>query len=316
MKNIAITGVSGYLGTLIHKRLAQEPEIERIIGLDVREPTFRSPKLIFIKHDVRQPFDEIMRNNDVDTAIHLAFVVVPTHDENKTREINIGGSKNFLDACKKAKVAQVFYMGSHTEYGARQDNPAFFTEEMTLNPNPDYPYAGEKTQVDLMFQDFAKKNPDVCVTIGRTVAVTGPGGDASGLMALFLPVMIKASGKDPLWQFIHEDDLAEIVFRLLKNRQSGIYNLAGDGGLTYSQMIKMTGKASVTLPAKLLYRVVKAAWRARLQSRSQAGGLFLLEYPINVSNDKVKKATGYKLRYTGQEAFEAFIKAKEATENK
>lgn len=309
MKNVAITGVSGYLGTLLLSRLIREPEIEQIIGLDVKEPSVKSSKFTFIKHDVRQPFAGIFKDNKIDTAIHLAFIVVPIHDEGKSHQINIEGSRNFLEAAATAGacVKQIYYMGSHTEYGARKNNPALFTEDMPVNPNPDYPYACEKAEVDGMFRDFAAKNPGICVTIGRTVAVTGPGGDACGLTALFLPVMVKAMGKDPLWQFIHEEDLAEAVTLLLKNKRGGVYNLAGEGGVTYSEMIKKMGKPSIPLPSRLLYWGVKLSWNLRLQSRSQAGGLFLLEYPINVSNEKVKKETGYILRYSGQEAFEAFL---------
>ena len=310
MKNVAITGVSGYLGSLLLKRLIQEPEVEHIIGLDIKEPSLQSAKFMFFKHDVLQPFADILKENKVDTAIHLAFIVVPVHDEKMSRRINIEGSRNFLDASLKAGVKQIYYMGSHTEYGAHRNNPPLFTEDMPLNPNKDYPYACEKAEVDKMFQEFAKNNPDVCVTIGHTVAVTGPCGGACGLTELFLPVMVKAAGNDPLWQFIHEDDLAELVILLLKERRNGTYNLAGDGGLTYSQMIKKMGKPSITLPSKLLYWGVKLSWDLRLQSRSQAGGLFMLEFPINISNEKMKKETGYRLRYNGREAFEAFLKAR------
>jgi len=55
MKNVLITGVSGYLGTLLAKRIAQEAEVERIIRMDITEPAFQFPKFNFIKHDVRRP---------------------------------------------------------------------------------------------------------------------------------------------------------------------------------------------------------------------------------------------------------------------
>jgi UDP-glucose 4-epimerase len=309
MKNVLITGVSGYLGTLLAKRIAQEAEVERVIGLDIKEPPFQSPKFTFIKHDVRQPFTGIFIENKIDTAIHLAFIVTPVHDEAVAHMINIEGSKNFLDAATGAKVTQIYYMGSNTEYGTRRNNPGFFTEDMPLNPNLDYPYPCDKAHVDLLFQDFAKKNPGICVTIGRTVAVTGPCGSACGLTVLFLPVMVKSIGKNPLWQFIHEDDLAELAVLLLEKKKAGIYNLSGDGGLTYHEMIKKLGKPSFSLPSWLLYWGITISWKLGLQSKGQAGGLFLLEYPITLSNDKVKKETGYQLRYTGQAAFDIFLKA-------
>jgi UDP-glucose 4-epimerase len=309
IKNVAITGVSGYLGTLLLKRIVQEAEVERIIGLDIREPAFTSPKFTFIRHDVRQPFADVFTKNKIDTALHLAFIVAPIQNEKKAYQINIDGSKNFLDAGLKAGVEQIYYMGSNTEYGAHQDNPALFTENMPLNPNLDYPYSCDKAKVDLMFQDFAGNHPEICVTIGRTVAVTGPNGDGCGLTLLFLPVMVKPVGKNPFWQFIHEDDLMEIIVLLLKRRKSGIYNLSGDGGLTYQQIIRELGKPSLQLPSWLLYWGTKITWMLHLQSRSQAGGVHLLQYPISLSNAKVKQETGYSPHYTGQEAFAVFLQA-------
>jgi UDP-glucose 4-epimerase len=309
MKNVVITGVSGYLGTLLLKRIAQEAEVEHIIGMDIKEPSFKSSKFTFIKHDVRQPFDDIFIKNKIDTAIHLAFIVAPIHDEGKAHQINTEGSKNFLDASAKAKVEQIYYMGSNTEYGARKTNPKIFTEDTPINPNPDFPYPCDKAEVDLIFQDFAKKNPNICVTIGRTVPVTGPCGDACGLKVLFLPIMVKSIGKNPLWQFIHEDDLVELIFLLLKNRKSGIYNFTGDGGMTYVQMIKELGKPSIPLPSWLLYWGIKITWRLRLQAKAQAGALYMLQYPITLSNEKIKRELGYTPRYTGQQAFDIFLQA-------
>ena len=310
LKNVLITGISGYLGTILAQRLDKEPEVQKIIGIDVKEPPFTTPKLTFIRHDVRLPFTDILAENKIDTAVHLAFVVVPTHNEKKNREINILGSKNFLEACSKTKAEQVYYQGSHTEYGARGDNPIPFTEDSPLDPNKDYPYPVEKTEVDRLFQQLTEDNPDICVTIGRTVAVTGPGGDAAGLTALFLPLMVKVACKDPLWQFIHEEDWAELVTRLLKQKKSGIFNLAAAGGLPYREMIKRLNKPAISLPSQLLYWGVKLSWALKIQARSQAGAIRLLEYPIIIENKKVIKETGYTMRYTGEQAFEAFIQCR------
>ena len=307
MKNVLITGVSGYLGTLLAKRIAQEAEVERIIGMDIKEPSFTSPKFTFIKHDVRQPFADIFINNKIDTAIHFAFIVIPVHDEGRAHEINIKGSQNFLDASAQAKVQQIFYMGSYTEYGAWADNPKVFTEDTPIKPNPDFPYPSDKAKVDLIFQKFATEHPEIKVTIGRTAAVTGPGGEACGLKVMFLPIMVKAMGYESTWQFIHEDDLVDIVTLLAKLRKAGIYNFTADGALKYTEIIKLMGKPSISLPSWLLYWGVRISWSLHLQSKAQAGAVHILKYSILMSGEKLIKEIGYKYRYTGPEAFDIFL---------
>jgi len=237
MKNVAITGIGGYLGGLLLDRLEQEDEVERIIGLDIKEPGVTSSKLKFYQQDVRKPFADIF------------FQVTPIHDEKGTHSINITGSQNFLEACEKAGASQLFYMSSYTAYGAHADNPESISEDAPLRPAANFPYPTDKAKVDIMFQDFMKSHSDMAVTIVRTVAVTGPHSVVGGLSVLFTPVMIRAKGHDPLWQFIHEDDLVELVTILLKQRQHGVFNVAGDGGVRYSEMIQAAGKRSIALPA-------------------------------------------------------------------
>jgi UDP-glucose 4-epimerase len=301
MKNVAITGIGGYLGGLLLDRLGQEDEVERIIGLDIKEPGVTSSKLKFYQQDVRTPFADIFVDNEIDTAVHLAFQVTPIHDETGSHSI-----QNFLEACEKAGASQLFYMSSYTAYGAHADNPESISEDAPLRPASDFLYPMDKAKVDVMFQDFMKSHPDRCVTIVRTVAVTGPHIVAGGLSVLFTPVMIRPKGYDPLWQFIHEDDLVELVIILLKQRQHGIFNVAGDGGVRYSEMIQAAGKRSIALPAGLLVRFTHLSWNLHLQSRSP-GGLDILMYPIVVNTERVRKATGYEFRYTGKEAFNAFM---------
>ena len=306
MKNVAITGIGGYLGGRLLNRLEQEDEVERIVGIDVKEPSAASSKLKFYRQDVREPFADIFADNQIDTALHLAFQVTPIHDEAGTHSINIQGSQNFLEACKQASVSHLFYMSSHTTYGAHADNPESIPEDAPLRPTPDFIYPMDKAKVDLMFQDFMAKNTDTRVTIVRTVTVTGSHIVAGGLTVLFTPVMIRAGGYDPQWQFIHEDDLVELVTILLKKKLGGVFNVAGEGGLRYTEMIKAVGKRSIALPAGLLSRFTGLSWNLHLQSRSP-GGMEILKYPIVVNTEKVRKATGYQFSYSGPEAFAAFL---------
>jgi nucleoside-diphosphate-sugar epimerase len=80
MKNIAITGVSGYIGTRLLPRLDGIGSVEKIIGIDIKEPAFKSAKLKFYGQDILEPFGDLFAENEVDTAVHLAFILRPTRD--------------------------------------------------------------------------------------------------------------------------------------------------------------------------------------------------------------------------------------------
>lgn len=309
MKNVAVTGIGGYLGGLLLHRLEQEQEVSSVIGIDVRGPRSDSPKLKFYARDVRQSFADIFLDNNIDTALHLAFTVTPSHDESGSHSINIDGSSNFLKACDQAKVKQLFYISSYTAYGAHRDNPPAITEEAKLRPNPGFLYPNDKAKVDIMFQEYKAAHPDACVTIIRIAAVAGPNVMPGGLTTLFTPVMFRPLGCDPLWQFLHEEDLVEVVTILLKQKLDGIFNVAADGGLHYREIIKALRKPSVVLPGGLLRFFTSLSWKLRLQSRSP-GGVELLMYPVVMDTQKLKQATGYQFKQTGQEAFMSFVNSR------
>jgi UDP-glucose 4-epimerase len=309
MKSVAITGIGGYLGGLLLNRLERERGVERIVGIDVKVPHSHSPKLKFYSRDVRQSFTDVFIDNNVDTALHLAFAVTPVHDEAGSHNINIEGSSNFLKACEQAGVKQLFYISSYTAYGAHKDNPESIAEDAHLRPNPGFLYPNDKAKVDIMFQEYMAGHPDDCITIMRIAAVAGPNVVPGGLTQLFMPVMMRPMGYDPLWQFLHEEDLVELVTVLLGQKHKGMFNVAADGGMRYTEIIKALHRPSIALPSGLLAWLTRISWKLHLQSRSP-GGVELLMHPVVMSTEKLKKATGYQFRYTGREAFMSFVNSR------
>ncbi len=309
LKNVAVTGISGYLGDLLLQRLEQQDSVRSIVGLDIVPPRSQSPKLKFYQGDIRQPFTEILAENKVDTAVHLAFVVKPTRQQAEAHMMNIGGARNFLESTREAKVEQIFYMSSHTTYGAHKNNPVPIKEEAPLRPVKSFAYAVDKAEVDSMFQEFMRQNKQMCTTIVRTVAVVGPQAGVSGLNVLFTPVMMRPIGFNPPWQFVHEDDLADLIISLLLQRKPGIFNCGGDGWVTYKQMVAASGRPCIALPASILSVLIKITWALRLQSRSPAG-LDFMQHPIVVCTDKVQREAGFRFRHTSREAFETLPGAK------
>ncbi len=312
MKKVAITGISGYLGTQILKLLDQDKDVESVVGIDIRPPNYSSSKLKFYSRDVREPLIDIFDQNKVDSAFHLAFVVPPNRRVD-AHDINIGGSRSFLHACEAMSVEALFYQSSHTVYGAHRDNPPLITEEQPLRPVRGFPYGQDKAEVEPMFQEYMKTHSKQSVTIVRVVSVVGPGAVVSGLNVLFMPVTMYVLGYNPGWQFIFEDDLARLDVTLVKERRSGIFNAGAEGSVSYREMLRATGKPSLGLPSWLWSALVRFSWALRIQKVSQAGGLEFMKYPILVNTEKLTKTIGFKFTYDSREAFKAFMDAKLAS---
>ena len=308
MKRVAITGISGHLGNKLLRRLDREEGVESIVGIDCVPPKSESSKLKFYSYDIRDHFGHIFEENGIDSAAHFAFNLVPRHDVEKARAVNIDGTRNFLDACLQASVEWMLFLSSNTAYGAHEDNLVPLLEDCPLRAPSSWTYAWHKVQCEQMFQDFKRDHPEKGLAIARCCPVVGPKGVASGLKEMFTPlVMVRPIGYDTEWQFVHEDDVTEVFVTLMKQRLEGTFNVGGDGAIRYSEVTSEVGRWGLPLPAWLLKAGLVLSWKLHLQSKSSPEGLEFLKYPVVLSNEKVKQVTGYQFRYTSREALQEYI---------
>lgn len=305
--NIAITGISGYVGTNLLKHLDGSDEIKKIIGIDVREPGFNSVKLKFYHQDIREPLNELFAENEIDTAVHLAFILRPTRHTVITRQIDVEGTKNLINACRQTGVKHLLYLSSHTVYGAHRDNPVPLTEDYPPRPVTGFQYSRDKVEAERILRDFKASAPDITLTILRSCPIIGPGAIGSATTLMFQPfIMVGVIGCDPPLQFVHEDDLTSLLGIFITSPKEGIYNVAGDGTLKYSDVARLLGKRLLKLPGKLLKLVISFSWATHLQNASPASGLEFIKYPPVVSTEKLKNELGFTFKYSSEEALSAF----------
>jgi UDP-glucose 4-epimerase len=319
---IAITGSSGYLAQKLINRLGLDPDVELILGLDIR-PRVAAAKCpaIFLQFDLTSPWQELKAHFDsqqINTALHLAWQFNPIHDARRHRKVDVEGSQNFFRAAEAANVKRVIHASSATAYvnPANPSEPPFIPEESPVTGTHLYLYSKHKAEVDRIAQNFMAQHPNIQVMILRPSIVLGP--NTRNIVAEMLewpwrsfPWMFQVSGADPPMQFVSEDDMAEVLYQALKSELCGIFNVAGDRTIRYSDMVRAVGKKPLALPAAIIYPLSAVLWAFRF-APFPPGMLDMIRYPWVADNTRLKKIFRYEPRMDSLQALDSFIAARTA----
>jgi UDP-glucose 4-epimerase len=306
-----ITGGSGYIGSRLVDLLSRREETERIVICDLAPPASYRPKTEFERVDVRDRdgVRTVLQRAEADALIHLAFILNPSHDEHLMYDVDVNGTHNVLEAAAAAGTRQVLVTSSSTAYGAFRDNPVPLTEDDPVRGVASFAYARDKTESDRLCQLWAAAHLDRLMTIVRPCIVFGPNVD-NYLVRLWTktPFSADAGQLDNPIQFVHEDDVVEAITALLLGRHAGPFNVAGDGLMTLRECAEVIGSPIRRMPLRAYRGLARAMWRAHL-SEAPPGQIEFALYPWIVSNEKLKRTTGWSPKHTSRETFEITMRA-------
>ena len=307
---IAVTGASGYIGKRLVEGLLEQPNVERILGVDLRPSSIEDERYIHLQQDVRAPLDAAFAEAGIEAVAHLAFVMRQTRNRAEGRRINVGGAENVLRAAEAGSVRRIVALSSATVYGPRSGVAGMFTEDATPCPPKGFAYAEDKAECETLLERFQSRHPQCDVSILRSCVVMGPNAANFITSALDRPALIGISGDDPPMQFAHEDDLVGLLVRFIREPHPGIYNVAAPGSIPWSEVVALSGKRMLSLPAVLAHGLTQFAWLVRLQSDAPAVGLRFIRWPWTVSTGRLDAEVGHRFAYSSREALVSYLNAR------
>jgi nucleoside-diphosphate-sugar epimerase len=297
---IAITGVSGFLGQRLLPLLDASPRVDRIIGLDVRDPARRARKLDFHRTDVLgAELTPYVRG--AHAIVHLAAMLGPALDETLFTRVNVDGTRRLLEAATTAGVRKIVRPSSTSVYGAWANNPVPITEDAPLRPNPKFLPAIVDAECERMLITWAGEHAGRIATRLRIAPVVG-----AGAQSLFAAIAIgrrpaRIRGADLPVQVVHVDDAASALEIAAEKDLPGAYNVSADGWLTASEAASLLpGWRGPAVPYTLAERFVAGTWATGLGD-APPSVLPYLVYPWVVANDRLKDA-GWKPSHSNDEA--------------
>ncbi|AWK10501.1 NAD-dependent epimerase/dehydratase family protein [Streptomyces spongiicola] len=315
---VLVTGVARQLGGRFVRRIQRDPGVERVVGVDAVNPGHGLGGADFVRADIRQPaIARVLAEHDVDTVVHLDVTGTPLGSGGRTavKETNVIGTMQLLGACQKSPTVRRLVVKSSTSvYGSASRDPAVFTETTPPKSLPSGGFAKDAVEVEGYVRGFARRRPDVAVCVLRFANILGPGADSPLADYFSLPVMPTVLGYDPRLQFVHEDDVVDVL-RIACHEprrgtlNSGTFNIAGDGVLLLSQCSRRLGRPTVPvlLPAVTW---VGSALRTVGVTDFSPEQIRLLTHGRVVSTVQMRETLGFDPAYTTAETFWDFARSR------
>ncbi len=306
---VLVTGISGYLASVVTPCLLGDDEVEEVRGVDLKYPQnidTTNSKLVFIKKDVRVP-DIVDSFSGIDVLFHFAFIVNPDIPYKEVDSINIEGSKNIFNAAAKAGVKHILYTSSIAAYGADPTHKLPLEEDSPLKPNEDWYYSRAKGAVERFLNEFEQEYPDIKITRFRPAIFLGPNID-NPFSTLLKSRRIVDTGYDAKIEWVWDQDVADAIYLAFKKGKAGIYNLGGENPLTWKEIAEVTGKRTIKLPGGLVLLMAKLLSKLGIVNKGMVEWLDKpIKYPILVDSSKARKELGWQPKYDSAGAIKAFL---------
>ncbi|MGH3369987.1 MAG: NAD-dependent epimerase/dehydratase family protein, partial [Nocardioidaceae bacterium] len=220
--------------------------------------------------------------------------------------LNVIGTMQLLAACQKsAGLKRLVVRSSSAVYGSSPRDPAMFTEDMAPKRMPRSGFAKDVVEVEGYVRGFARRRPDVEVTMLRAANTIGPRVTSPMAQYFRLPVVPTVLGFDARLQFLHEDDLLRALTHATTDGVHGTFNVAGEGILMLSQAVRRLGKPSVPVPGFAVSQLGTFVRQSRVADFSPEQVAYLT-YGRGVDTTRMREVFGFSPAHSTESAFAEF----------
>jgi ferritin-like metal-binding protein YciE/nucleoside-diphosphate-sugar epimerase len=312
---VVVTGATGNVGTSTVQALSESQEIDEIVGLARREPTWAPAKTSWVEANVLTA-DLGAIFEGADAVIHLAWAIQPSRDAVTLERINVEGSRRVFEAVAAAGVAKLVHASSVGAY-SRGPKDREVDESWPTEGTPTSFYSRHKVAVERDLDRFEADNPETRVVRLRSALIFKDEA-ATEIRRLFvgpfLPDFLLRRGfllalprvQRLRFQAVHSEDVGRAYLRAVLADVDGAFNIAAEPPLSAEEMAERLGVRSFPVPARVVRRLADLSWRMRLQPTPPGWLDMALNVPL-MSSERARTELGWEPRHSGVEALEELL---------
>lgn len=301
---VLITGIAGKAGHLVTRCLLSQGY--EVIGIDRRGWPDAPEGVTIYREDIRKRgAEEVFRSQRPDVVVHMATVTHLTQRSEDRYRINMQGTRAVFDHSHNYKVKQVIFVGRHTFYGASAESPLYPSEDAPPSSVNTFPELSDLVAADLYAGSALWRYPDLKTCVLRFCYTLGPA--CHGTLASFLKGKRVPSvlGFDPLFQFLHDEDMASAVCTAIGKEVRGVFNVAGPMAIPLSVLIRECGRTQIPVPESIFRFAMGRAGIPKLPR----GAIAHIKYPIVTNAEAFTRATGFKHKFDHDTIINDFVRA-------
>jgi UDP-glucose 4-epimerase len=326
---VAVTGPTGDLGVAVVDRLERSRAVKRIVGMARRpfDPDDQGwKKTEYRQGDVQDAGSVRDTLKGADVVVHLAFSLMG--DGDKTRAINVDGSRAVFEAAVKGGAHRICYASSVAAYGFHADNPVWLTEDVPPRGTPEHFYSAQKAEVEAVLAELLLRNQRTTAYVFRPCIVAGPraqnlldempyyrlsGAVPDAVVGLLssMPIL-KPVIPDPgtRFQLVHEDDVASAFLAGVRGvGEPGPYNLAGRGTLRMSDVADALGWYSIPVPERAVGATAGIVDRLPMAPES-VSWIHAVRRPVLMKIERARDELNWKPAHTSRATLRQMVDAR------
>lgn len=309
MKNIFVTGASGFIGShLVEKLVLQGYNVKALVTynrdnssgwLDTIDNKIKK-EIDIITGDISDPFLLINKTKDCDMLFHLAALIsIPYSYMSPLNFVNtnIKGTLNVLEAVKKNRIKHLVHTSTSEVYGTAKSR--FIDEAHVINSHS--PYAATKSAADQLVSSYCRSY-NTPATIIRPFNTFGPRQSLRAVIPNIVYQINKSKNKKKIFlklgnvnsrrDFTYIDDTVNAFVKCINNKK--IFNETINLGTGYNFSINETIEFLQEIAQS---KLVIISEKKRIRPKKS-------EVDVLISNNnKAKQILKWKPRYSGKKGF-------------